>query len=295
MIKYLEEENFYCESRMAHLKDLQGQLYKEMKSHLKETDEDVPYPYGPYLYYTRSEEGKSYKIFCRKAIADGESANEEIVLDENLIAEGKAFAHVGTYAVSPDHKLLAYTVDFTGYETYTVKIKDLSSGKELSETIEECSRDIEWGADTSTLFYTLMDDEHRPNELRMRVFGGDDVRILKEDDALFWMGLFKTSSSRFLGCALESKETSEVHVIDLEAVVGGDAHLRAAQGLRVISPRKKMLRYDVYHHHKDFLIVTNKDGAKTNKLCSVAIDRKSWDHSQWMDMKAYDKAVQVDS
>ena len=118
-------------------------------------------------------------ILCRKLIADGESAKEEIVLDENAIAEGKAFAHVGATAMSPDHTKLAYTVDFTGYETYTVKVKDMATGEELSETIEECSGDIEWGADTSTLFYTLMDDEHRPNEMRMRVFGGEDVSIFR--------------------------------------------------------------------------------------------------------------------
>jgi oligopeptidase B len=152
-----------------------------------------------------------------------------------------------------------------------------------------------------------MDEEHRPNELRMRVLGrggGDsssskeeepsDVSILKEDDALFWMGIGKTSSKRFLACELGSKETSEVHMIDLHGVSGAEAHVKAAKDIKCMSKRVKMVRYDVDHLHKDLLIVTNKDGAKTNKLCSVSVDGL-WDSKHWKDVRPYDKAVQVDA
>ena len=304
VIGYLHAENEYCDNQMKHLDKTRDQLYKEMLSHMKETDEDVPYPHGPYLYYGRSEEGKSYRIHCRK-LPKGK-AKEEIVLDENVVAEGKAYASVGALSMSPDHKFLAYAVDYTGYETYSVRIKNMETGEELAETIEETSGDITWGADSTTLFYTLMDDEHRPNELRMRVLGAsgkeggkpsdtDDVSVLKEDDALFWMGIGKTASKRFLCCELGSKETSEVHVIDLHGVKGPEGHLAACSSIKVMSKREKMVRYDVEHWKDDLLIITNKDGAKTNKLCSVPVAGGEWSSKHWKDVKPYNKAVQVDA
>ncbi len=304
VIGYLNAENTYAEDSMAHLNATREQLYKEMLSHMKETDEDVPYPNGPYLYYGRSEEGKSYRIHCRK-LKEGVQ-KEEIVLDENVVAEGKAYASVGALAMSPDHKFLAYAVDYTGYETYTVSIKNMVTGEDLEEVIEETSGDITWGADSSTLFYTLMDDEHRPNELRMRVLGAsgkaggkpsdeDDISILQEDDALFWMGIGKTASKRFLCCQLESKETSEVHVIDLDGVGGAEGHVRASKNIKLMSKREKMVRYDVEHWNDDLLLITNKDGAKTNKLMSVPIASAKWGSSHWVDVRPYDQAIQVDA
>lgn len=306
VIGYLNAENEYAENAMAHLNATREQLYSEMLSHMKETDVDVPYPNGPYLYYGRSEEGKSYRIHCRKLKTEEGVGMEEIVLDENVVAEGKAYASVGALAMSPDHKFLAYAVDYTGYETYTVRIKDMDTGRELEETIEETSGDITWGADSSALFYTLMDDEHRPNELRMRALGksgrtgtrpadDDDLSILREEDALYWMGIGKTASRRFLCCQLESKETSEVHMIDLEGVHGAHGHRAAALAITVMSTREKMVRYDVEHWKDDLLIITNKDGSKTNKLCSVSVhDKLKWGKDNWKDVKPYDKAVQVD-
>ena len=127
VIGYLNAENEYAENCMAHLNATREGLYSEMLSHMKETDIDVPYPNGPYLYYGRTQEGKSYRIYCRKLKTECGDGEEEIVLDENKVAEGKAYAVVGSLAMSPDHKFLAYAVDYTGYETYTVRIKEMST------------------------------------------------------------------------------------------------------------------------------------------------------------------------
>lgn len=200
VLNHIKAENEYCDNEMSHLKPLQDELYKEMLSHLKETDEDMPYPYGDYLYYSKTIKGKSYRIHCRKPL-NSDDGGEQIILDENIIAENQEYVDVSAIESSPDHKLLAYSVDYDGSETYTMTVKNILTGEVLPDIIEDISGDIIWGNDNTSLLYMKMDDEHRPNRLYMHVLGTkqeEDVCYLQEDDSRYWMGVEKSASDRFL-------------------------------------------------------------------------------------------------
>src|SRR5271170_3507742 len=130
-ILYLEAENAYTRTMMRHTEELQASLYAELLSHIKQTDLTVPVKRDNYFYYTRTEEGKQYRIYCRKIGsplgAEGNAA-EEILLDGNALAEGHKYFQIGACATSPNHKLLAYSIDYAGDEVFTVSVKNLETG-----------------------------------------------------------------------------------------------------------------------------------------------------------------------
>jgi oligopeptidase B len=134
VLDHIKAENAYCKKEMKRLEPLQNELYKEMLSHLKETDEEVPFPYGDYLYFSKTIEGLSYRIHCRKPIG---SEEEEVILDENKLAEGQEYLDVSSFESSPDHKLLAYAVDTDGSEIYDMSIKNLATGELLDDVLTE--------------------------------------------------------------------------------------------------------------------------------------------------------------
>ena len=293
VLSHLHGENAYCEQEMSKLKGLQEELYTEILSHLQETDEDVPYKRGKFMYYSRTQTGLAYKIRCRKL-----EGVEQIVLDENEVGKGHEYSVVSSVEPSPDHTLVAYAVDYNGYETYSLKIKDIEANTHLPDEIEEISGDITWGSDKSTLFYLKMDAEHRPHELWMHVLGtsiDEDILVHSEANQMFWMGIDKTQSDRFLVIQSGSKETDECHVIDLQGVIGGEAHKNAIKAKKCIREREFGVRYEVEHHMNKFYITTNINGCKNNKLVSVDVDSvlKST-KKPWIDVKPYDKTVQIE-
>ena len=133
VLAHLQAENAYAEALMKPTAPLQEKLYNEMLSHIKQTDSNVPYRSGNYFYYTRTEEGKQYAIYCRKK--GSLDAPEEIVLDQNELAKGQKFMSVGAFTPSDDGNLLAYSTDNTGYRQYTLQIKDLRTGQLFPEKI----------------------------------------------------------------------------------------------------------------------------------------------------------------
>ena len=215
VIAYLEAENSYMEAMTAHTKDLQQTLYEEMVSRIQETDSSAPVKYGDFYYYTRTEAGKQYKIHCRKQ--GSLDAPEEILLDENALAEGEAYFRVGVTRISPDHSLLAYSTDTSGGEHYTVFIKNLNTGDLLSDQIPNTIYSLEWANDNRTLFYTIQDDAWREYKLFRHTLGEDpanDPELYHEPDELFNIGLDKTKDDAFIMLDIASKETSEVRVLD---------------------------------------------------------------------------------
>ncbi|MFA4838222.1 MAG: hypothetical protein WC703_01935 [Candidatus Neomarinimicrobiota bacterium] len=161
VIKYLEDENAYTASVMKHTEKLQKKLYKEMLSRIQETDLSVPSRKDDYFYYQRTVKGKQYPIYCRKK--GNLNAAEEILLDQNELAKGHSYLEVGVYNVSPDHRILAYSVDANGSEQYDLRFKDLSTGQTLSETIPNTYYGAEWANDNKTFFYTTLDSIGRPS------------------------------------------------------------------------------------------------------------------------------------
>ncbi len=283
VIEYLEAENRYTEAMMQHTEDFQEQLYQELLGRIKETDLSVPEKMGDYYYYTRTEEGKQYPIHCRKkGNLEGE---EEILLNQNVLAEGHEYLEIGVYKISPNHQLLAYSIDTTGGESYTLHIKDLNTGQLLSDQIPNTYYSVEWANDNQTLFYTTLDAAKRPHKLYRHQLGSDptvDVLIYHEPDESFFLDVSKTRSEAYLLMELENINTSEVHYLEADQPTGD---------FKVISPRQPELEYSVEHHGDQFFIVTNAD-AVNFKLMRASTNNPS--RANWEEMIPHREAVKLD-
>ncbi|GLD98705.1 hypothetical protein PINS_up007422 [Pythium insidiosum] len=285
VIEHLRKENAYTELKTKHLANVRENLYNELLSHVQETDEEYPYPHGSFLYYTRTEKGSSYTFHCRKPkTSDAASAPEELVLDENEIAKGHNHCDVSNVRPSPDHRYLAYMVDFNGYETYTGFIKDLKTGKLLPDRLENISS-LQWGADSSVLFYATQDEAHRQNKLWRHTVGATtaDECLYTENDELYSAYFSKSRSGKYMFFMSVSSETSEVSFLDLQ---------NPSKGLQVIAKRQKGVQYWVDHHGDHFYIVTNKDKATNFKLVRTPVTAPGPEH--WKEVFPYDSKVKVD-
>lgn len=250
VIDYLNKENQYTQSMTKHTKRFQDKLYREMKGRIKETDLQVPTRVDDYFYYTRTVKGNQYPIYARKQ--GSLEAKEEILLDPNKLAEGKKYFRIARYRISPNHKLLAYSVDTAGSETYTVNIKNLETGKLLKDQIPNTYYSLEWGNDNLTLFYTTLDQAKRPYKAFRHILGNDasdDHLIYHEKDEAFFVRISKSRSQGFLFLNLASETTSEVHYLYAD---------RPLSEFQVIRPREHKIEYDVEHQGRYFYIVTNE-------------------------------------
>lgn len=270
VIKYLEDENAYTEAVMAHTEALEEELYQEIKGRTKETDLSVPVKRGDYYYYDREEEGKQYSINCRKK--GSLEAEEEILLDENVLAEGHEFMRVGAYVVSPDHSMLVYGVDYKGSERYTLKVKNLATGEILPDEIENTSGDVVWANDNKTLFYTVPNEAWRSYRLYRHTMGTDptgDKLLYQEDDEKFGVWVYKTKNDKYVMMAIGSKITDEVHYLDAGNPNGA---------FKVIRPREEGIEYSVSQHGNKFYIRTN-DNAMNFKVVTAPVSKpgkKNW-------------------
>ncbi len=171
VLAYLEAENAYTQSVMRRTEGLQERLYQEMRGRIKETDLSVPTREDGWLYYTRTETGGQYPIFCRRR--DQPDSPEEVLLDQNALAAGHAYYRLGAFEVSPDHRLLAYSVDTSGAESFTLVVKDLVTGELFPESIGNTSPTAAWANDSRTLFYVVLDQARRPCSLYRHVVDSD--------------------------------------------------------------------------------------------------------------------------
>ena len=290
VLDHLKRENQYTADKTKHLETLRNDLYSEILSHLKETDDDLPYPHDDYEYYSKTLKGLSYKIHCRRLKG---SSIEEVILDENKLAEGHEYSVVSGHDPSPNHKLLAYGVDNSGYETYNLRILDMTTGQHLDDVIEDISGEIVWNSDSNSIFYMKMDNEHRPFDLYLHILGtkqSEDVSLFKENDQRFWLDIDKTQNGKYLIVASESKETSEQYIMELKNIDTKETALN----LICLEPRKEGIRYYVESHEDNLFIITNKDNAKNNKIVKVAIKDVSNGAKAWIDVKPYDPSINIE-
>ncbi len=267
-IAYLEAENAYTQSVMQPTEALQKKLYAEMLGRMKQTDMSVPVKRDDYYYYTRTEEGKEYTIYCRKH--GSVNAKEELLLDANVEAAGKKYFRVGEFAVSPNHKLLAYSTDESGDEVYTVHVKNLETGKLLPDSIPNTYYTLEWAADNATFFYTILDEAKRPYQVWRHHLGqAKDTLVYHEKDERFTVELSKTSSRAYILININSSLTSEVRYLDVH---------QPMSEFHPVLPRLQEVEYDVTHHGQSFFIRTN-DSAKTFRVVEAPIkdpSRANW-------------------
>ncbi|MFA0964739.1 S9 family peptidase [Roseivirga sp. BDSF3-8] len=249
VIAYLEAENAYGDSLMAGTEEVRQSLYDEMRSRIKEEQRMPAVRNDDYYYYTRYEAGKEYAIHCRKK--DSMSAEEEILLDENKLAEGEDYFRLGQYKVSPDHSHLAYTVDLSGNEIFTLFVKDLRDQTMLTDSIPGLSWSLDWATDNQTLFYSVQDEAKRPYKIFRHGLGtpySDDKQVYHEEDERFFVDVRLSRSQQYLLISSESQVTSEVHLLPAD-----DPYTK----LSLFAPRKQGVKYSVMPHDNTFFILTN--------------------------------------
>ncbi|MEM8860221.1 MAG: S9 family peptidase [Chloroflexota bacterium] len=273
LLDYIHAENAFTKAGMAHTKPLQESLYAEMLGRIQETDQSVPYEEGGYFYYTRTEAGLQYAIYCRKKGSMEEA--EEILLDPNAIAstlEGD-YLRVGIFEVSPNQNTLAYSLDTTGGERYTIYFKNLVTGQLRPDTVENVGYNFEWANDSETVFFDRLDDAWRSYQIwRFKVGDGDpdSTLIFQEDDEEFHVGTRKTRDDKFIQVRVDAAETSEVYVLDAD---------EPYSDLRLIAERTTGIDYHLQHRSGRFYILTNADNATNFKLVTVDVDnpgRENW-------------------
>ncbi|HEY1434051.1 MAG TPA: S9 family peptidase [Thermoanaerobaculia bacterium] len=279
---FLEAENVYTEAFMKPTEAFQKALYDEMLGRIKETDLSVPYREGGWYYYSRTEKGKQYPIYCRKK--NNLDAPEEVYLDVNALAVGEKFMSVAARDVSDDGSLLAFTTDNTGFRDYTLHVKDLATGKLFPEMVPRVAS-VSWAGDNKTLFYTVTDPAKRPYRLYRHTLGTDpsaDTLVTEEKDEMFrvFVGRSRSRAILFIGSA--SHTSSEWQYIPAA---------QPTAALKMISPREKDHEYDVDHRGDAFYIRTNK-GCRNFKVATVSVAAPG--QANWKDMAPCGGALMVE-
>jgi len=283
VIDYLNEENAYTEAVMADTKVLQKELFDEILGRIQETDLSVPVKEDDYYYYSRTEEGKSYQIYCRKK--GNLEADEEILLDVNKLAGDLEYFSLGDFEVSDNHQLLAYSTDTDGSEKYNVFIKDLATGELLADSILQTGGDLVWANDNKTLFYARLDEAMRPFQIHRHVLGSEtieDALVFEEEDDSYFVSIAKTKSNDWLLIDLSSKITSETWLLSADEPTGV---------FTCFEERTLGIEYGIDHHSNHFYILTNEN-AQNFKLLRTPVN--NWDKEVWETVIPYDPAVKLD-
>jgi oligopeptidase B len=278
VIEYLTAENTYADAMLAPLAPLRDRIFEEIKSRVQETDESAPVADGGWDYTSRTVEGSQYALHCRRP--RGSSPEEaRVLLDENALAEGHEYFALGGFEVTPDHRVLAYSVDVTGGERYTLRFRDLETGADLADVVEDVTYGLAWADDAQHCFYLRPDDAMRPHEVwrhRLGTAADADVLVHREDDERFYLGIERTRSGNYILIDASSKLTSEVWFVPTATP---DAPPR------VIAAREQGHEYSVDHHGPSaagdrFVIMTNQTGRARNfELVTAPTgdpDRASW-------------------
>ncbi len=271
VIDYLEEENNYTNLMLQDTVDLQENLFHELKSRIKEKDESVPYYKNGYYYYSRTEEGKQYFKFCRKkGTLEGE---EEVLLDVDQLAEGHAYYTARGFSVSPDNRLLAFSVDTVSRREYTIFIKNIETGEIYPDQIKNTEGAAIWGNDNRTLFYTAKNPVTLLSEKIMRhTLGGDpaaDVLVYEEKDNTNYIGVGKSKNGKYIMINSEGTLSSEIWLLNADS---------PQSEFRIFQPRIQDVLYSVVALEDRFLILTN-DGAINFRIMQCPLDRT--DRSYW--------------
>ncbi|HTD57081.1 MAG TPA: hypothetical protein VK670_16945, partial [Silvibacterium sp.] len=284
VLKYLEAENAYTDRVMEPTAQLQDLLYQEMRGRIKEEDMSVPVKIDDYYYYSRTETGKQYQIHCRKK--GSLAAKEEILLDENALAKGQKFFSLGTLEVSPNHKLLAYSTNTSGNETFTLRIKSLETGALLPDEIKNCSGAFVWANDNKTFLYDQLDETHRPYKALKHVLGtsvSQDSTLYEEKDQRFFLAISKSRDKKFIFIEVESELSSEIRFLNAD---------QPEQEPKLVRSRENNVLYYVGSHGDQFFIVTN-DNAKNFKVVTAPVNSPGKEN--WKDFIPYDPQVKIDS
>jgi len=274
-IAYLEAENENCESWFAPHADLVETLFNEIKSRIQETDESVPTLKDGWWYATRTEEGLQYPIHCRGA--SRETATATTILDENALADGHEYFSLGSFDISPDTHLLIWSSDTDGSEHFTMRIRDLRTGLDLADEIEDTSwAGTAWSADSQFIFYVTYDEQERPSTVWRHEIGTSqkqDVQVFDEPDERFYVGIDLTRSGAWIVIDADSKTSSETRLISASNPFSEPIIVRA---------RQDDLEYHIDHWGDRFIVLTN-DSAIDFRIMQATESQPS----EWTELVAH--------
>lgn len=259
VIAYLNQENAYAKTIMAHTEDFQKSLFEEMKARIKEADESVPYKFRGYWYITRFEKGQDYPIYTRKK--ETLEADEEILFNCNEMAKDCTYFKLGSFAISPDNTKIAFTTDKISRRQYTIQIKDIKTNEVFSDKIENTTGSCTWANDSNTLFYTKKDEvtlrSDKVYKHKLFTEAKDDALVYFEVDETFNTFVYKSKSRKYLIIGSSSTTTSEYRILDANNPDGEFV---------VFQERVRDLEYSIAHYKDHFYVVNNGDEATNFKL-----------------------------
>ena len=274
VIAHLDAENTYCDFMMEDTEDLQNNLYDEMKARYKKDDESLPYFFNEYWYIVRHEDGKEYPIFCRKH--QNLEAEEEILLNVNVLAEGQEFLDVGSVSVSPNNELLSFSTDFIGRRVYSIFFKNLKTGELYQDIIPNTTGKAVWANDNMHIFYIRKDSNLRAFQVYMHQLGTDssqDILVFHEEDDTFDVNVFKTKSQDYIFIASSSTNSDEHRFIPSNDVLAD---------WKIIQPRTEDLEYAVEHYEDEFYIINNAVDAFNFKISTTKVENCGLE--TWIDL-----------
>lgn len=272
--EYLDAENAFTAAAMAHTESLQTTLYDEMLSRIQEDDSQVPIKRDDWYYYSRTEKGRAYPIYCRRHGAL--DAPEQIYFDQNVAAAEHEFYTLGAFAVSPDHRRLALLVDTSGYEDFVLEIRDLESGAVLPDTASPLSFGLAWASDSRTIFYLTTDDAKRSDRVWRHTLGTErsaDQSVYHDPDSLFNVGVDRLRSGAYVVISSASFTSSESWLVDAYA---------PDTTAVLVAPRVANVEYAVEHGGEWLYVLTNRDDARNFKVMRAPITKLA-DWSEWLE------------
>ena len=260
---HLEAENAYTAAMLADTEALQAELFAEMKGRIKEDDQGVPTPDGPWAYTSKFATGGEHPVLIR---VPREGGAEQVLLDGDAMSKGKPYWNLEGAEHSPDHRLLAYALDDTGSEHCAIRVRDIEAGRDLSDEIANASGGVEWSPDSRSFYYTLLDENHRSLKLYRHDLGtpqSADPLIYGETDKGLFVGVGATQSRRFIVVRVRDHTLSELRLIDTE---------RPSSAPVLVAPRTQDHEYSLDHSGGLFYILTNSGGAEDFRIMTAPVD-----------------------
>ncbi|HEV2605213.1 MAG TPA: S9 family peptidase [Microvirga sp.] len=278
----LESENAYTQTALAGTEALRERLVKEMRGRIKEDDASVPQPHGPFAYFTRYREGGQHPLVCRQP---REGGAETVMLDGDREAEGLPFFDLGDASHSPDHRLMAWSADVKGSEYFTIRVRDLATGTDHDDRVENTGGSIVWTADNRGFYYVELDENHRPVRVRRHRLGtpsSEDAVVYEERDQGFFINIGTTQSDAYVVITASDHETSESWLIDRADPDGMP---------RCVEPRTPQLQYSVEHHGDQLILLTSADGAEDFKLVTAPVADPG--RANWSDLVPHRPGIMI--
>jgi len=250
--KYLEEENSYTEFHLSDTKNIQKKLFDEIKGRIKLDDESLPYKDYNYEYWTKTTTKGNYSIKLRKKI-DSNHIEEIWNGDKEKEQLKTEYFGVGDLEVSWNDKYLGYSLDLKGSEYYTIYIRDIETGSLVTEKIEDSSGGITFSLDDKFIFYSKLDENHRPRKIFRHKIGApvkNDELIFEEKSEAFTVGIGLSSDEKYYFITTSDHNTSEQYYFLVD---------EKNPKPKLIKERKKDIIYSVSSWNGCFYNHTNED------------------------------------